>query len=367
LFGPEIDYIRDAIGRRHLSGDGYYTKRCSGFLESFIGAPKVLLTPSGTHALELAALLLDLKPGDEVLVPSFTFPSTVNAFLLRGVRPRFVDIRPDTLNLDAEQAEAQITKRTRAIAPVHYAGVPCDMARLVRIARKSRLPIIEDAAHALGSSIDGRLAGTFGALSALSFHETKNVTCGEGGALILMDPRLIARAEIVRQKGTNRSQFLRGVVDKYSWVDVGSSYVPSELQSAYLWAQLERLKTIQQHRRKIFQRYAWALKRWEDRGRLRLPVIPPGVVSSHHLFHILLDSESDRNRVMDSLTQKGIASVFHYFPLHLSLMGRRLGYRPGQFPVTEDVSRRLLRLPLYNQMTDREQSYVLRSLDAILR
>jgi len=361
LWGKEIRYIRSAIRRGQISGDGYFTEQCSRWLEKRLAAPKVLLTPSGTHALELAALLLNLKPSDEFIVSSFTFPSTANAFVLRGAVPRFVDIRPDTLNIDERLVEAAVNRRTKVLVPMHYAGVPCDMTALNRLARKHRLKMVEDAAQALGARYRGRLAGTFGDLNAFSFHETKNIICGEGGALAIMDPRYSDRAEIIRQKGTNRAKFYRGEVDKYSWVDVGSSYVPSELQSAYLFAQLEKLDAVISLRRRLYERYREALQPLEDRGNLTLPVIPSGVTSSYHLFHILVGSQKARDRILTGLRRVGITSVFHYFPLHLSGMGRKFGYRRGQFPISEKTSACLLRLPLYNRMTSSEQAYVIRN------
>jgi dTDP-4-amino-4,6-dideoxygalactose transaminase len=366
VLGREFRYIRDAVRRGQLSGDGYYTGKCSRLLERRLGAHRVLLTPSCTHALELAALLLDLKSGDEVILPTFTFPSTANAFVLRGAVPRLIDIRPDTLNMDERLLEEAITARSRAVCPVHYAGVPCRMDRIGRVARRRGLSVVEDAAQALGASVDGRPAAAWGCLNALSFHETKNCACGEGGALVITEPRLAQRAEIIRQKGTNRAQFLRGQVDKYSWVDVGSSYVPSELQAAYLLAQLEKLPAVLSVRRRLFENYQQALARHQDRGRLQLPAIPADSRSSYHLFHILLENERDRDRVMAGLQKRGVLAIFHYFPLHLSKMGRRFGYRPGQLPVAESVSKRLLRLPMYNTMTEPEQDYVIRTLQALL-
>jgi dTDP-4-amino-4,6-dideoxygalactose transaminase len=362
LAGSELRYIGDALRRGQISGDGFYTRRCSAYLEHLLGVPRVLVTPSCTQALELAFLLLKSEPEQEVICPSFTFPSTANAFVLRGLKPKFIDIRPDTLNMDERLLEAAITRRTAAITPVHYAGVPCQMDVVMKVARRHRLAVVEDAAQALGARFRGRPAGTFGALNAFSFHETKNCMCGEGGALAITEARYIRRAEIIRQKGTNREQFYRGEIDKYSWVDWGSSYVPSELQTAYLMAQLEKLTVITRHRRHLYERYQAALAALEARGVLQLPVIPKDCESSYHLFHVLLATGRDRERVMTGLQRRGIYATFHFLPLHLSVMGRRFGYRRGDFPVTESVSQRLLRLPLYNSMTPAEQDRVIREL-----
>jgi len=313
----------------------------------------------------LAYLLLPTEPEQEVLCPSFTFPSTVNAFVIRGLKPRFIDIRADTLNLNERLLEASITRRTVAITPVHYAGVPCQMDMIMRVARKHHLAVIEDAAQALGARFRGRLAGTFGALNAFSFHETKNCMCGEGGALAITNTRYTLRAEIIRQKGTNREAFYRGQVDKYSWVDWGSSYVPSELQTAFLLAQLEKLAPITRRRRQLYEGYRAALAPLEARGVLALPIIPEECESSYHLFHVLLETERERRRVMTGLERKGIYATFHFLPLHVSAMGRRFGYRKGDFPVTENASARLLRFPLFNSMTDSEQDRVVRTLQSL--
>ncbi len=366
LWGSELRYIADAVRRGQLSGDGYYTGQCQAILRRTVRAEEVLLTSSCTHALELAFLLLDIRPGDEVIVPSFTFPSTSNAFVLRGARPVFIDIRPDTLNMNEQLLESLVTSRTRAIVPVHYAGVPCQMDVIERVAHKHNLAVVEDAAQALGASFRGRPAGGMGVLNALSFHETKNCQCGEGGALLIQDPRYRKRAEILRQKGTNRAQYFRGEVDKYSWVDIGSSYVPSELQAAYLYSQLEHLKQIKAVRQRLYDRYFDALEPFEHQGKLRRPYIPPDCNSSHHAFYILLNSERERDRVIQGLQKKNIHAVFHYFPLHASTMGKQFGYRSGACPVSEIVSRRLVRLPLYNSMTVHEQRYVLETLGKLL-
>jgi dTDP-4-amino-4,6-dideoxygalactose transaminase len=362
LVGRELDYLRDAVERGHLSGDGYYTGRCRALLEEILGAPRVLLTTSCTHALEMAALLLDVRPGDEVIVPSFTFVSTVNAFVLRGATPVFADIRPDTLNLDEREVAARLSPRTRAILPVHYAGVACAMEPILAAAAERGAAVVEDNAHGLFGLYQGRKLGTFGALSTLSFHETKNVFCGEGGAIVVNDPALVARAEILREKGTDRSRFFRGEVDRYTWVDVGSSYLPSDMLAAFLLAQLEERDAIQERRRRIWERYREELSPWAAGKGIRLPVVPPGCVQPYHLFYLLLPSLADRTRVLAHLKDRGVHAVFHYQPLHLSEMGRRFGGGPGDCPVTESVSDRLLRLPLFAALTEAEQGRVIAAL-----
>ncbi|MGE3274344.1 MAG: dTDP-4-amino-4,6-dideoxygalactose transaminase [Vicinamibacterales bacterium] len=357
--GRELDYMREALAGGHISGDGPFTKRCHAALEAVTGSRKALLTTSCTHALEMAALLLDIAPGDEVICPAFTFVSTINAFVLRGARPVFVDVRPDTLNLDERLVEAAITPRTRAILVVHYAGVACAMDTLGAIAARHGLPIVEDAAHGLFGSYRDRPLGSLGALSTLSFHETKNLTCGEGGALLINDPRYVERAEIIREKGTNRSRFFRGEVDRYTWADLGSSYLPSDLLAAYLWAQLEARDAIQARRQVIWARYADALAPWAAASGVGLPAVPDGCRHPAHLFYMLLPSLADRDALIARLRADGILLVFHYQPLHLSEMGRRFGGQDGQCPVTEDVADRLVRLPLFYQLTDEEQARVI--------
>lgn len=363
LVGNELSYIADSVGSGHISGDGRYTKRCHALLERELGVAKVLLTPSCTHALEMSALLLDLQPGDEVIIPSFTFVSTVNAFVLRGAVPVFCDIRPDTLNLDERLLPDLITERTRAIVPVHYAGVGCEMNAIMQLAEEHGLRVIEDNAHGLFGRYRGRPLGSFGAMATQSFHETKNFTCGEGGALLINDPALIERAEIIREKGTNRSRFFRGMVDKYTWVDIGSSYLPSDVLAAYLYAQFEAREQIQAKRQRIWQRYWNTLHDWAAQHDVRLPVIPEDREQPYHMFYMLLPSLEVRQRLIAHLRQRGIMAVFHYLPLHLSEMGQKLGGRPGQCPVTEDISDRLLRLPFFNLLTDDEQSEV---IDAVM-
>ncbi len=367
LAGREMEYMRQALEAGHISGDGVFTKRCHALLERELGVAKALLTTSCTHALEMAALLLDLRPGDEVIAPSFAFVTTVNAFVLRGARPVFVDIRPDTLNLDESKLESAAAGRAKAVVPLHYAGVGCAMDAVMDIASRRGLSVVEDAAHGLFGRRRGKRLGTFGRLAALSFHETKNFTCGEGGALLINDPALIERAEILREKGTNRSMFFRGQVDKYTWVDLGSSYLPSDLLAAFLLAQLEEADAIQARRRAIWTRYFERLSPWAERIGARLPVVPPECESAFHLFHILLPDEAKRDALMNGLKARGILAVFHYLPLHLSPMGRSWGYKKGDFPVTEDVSARLLRLPFYVSLTEADQDRVCGAIEDITR
>jgi dTDP-4-amino-4,6-dideoxygalactose transaminase len=348
----------------HISGDGAFTRRSEALLEGLLPAPRVLLTTSCTHALELAALLLDLQPGDEVVGPSFTFVSTFNAFVLRGARPVFADIRPDTLNLDPSSLERSLTPRTRAIVVMHYAGVACEMDAILRIAQAHGLPVIEDNAHGLFGAYRGRQLGTFGAMATLSFHETKNITCGEGGAVVINDAALIDRAEILREKGTDRSRFFRGLVDKYTWRDVGSSYVPSEILAAFLYAQLEERARIQRARRARWDAYRAQLGPWAATWGVTLPTVPDGCEQPGHLFYLLLTSAADRSAFIAHLRTQEIDAVFHYLPLHLSDMGRRFGGREGACPVTEDVSDRLVRLPLSAGLTDEEQQRIVAAVCA---
>lgn len=356
--GRELDYMRQAIERKRLAGDGSFTLRCQDILQEVLGAPKALLTTSCTHALEMAALLLDIGASDEVIAPSFTFPSTLNAFVLRGARPVFADVRPDTLNVDEAGLEALITERTRAILVMHYAGVGCEMDSILEIASRRGLPVVEDNAHGLFGRYRGRPLGTFGALSTLSFHETKNVTCGEGGALVLNDASLIERAEILREKGTNRTRFVRGEVQRYTWVDVGSSYLPSELLGAFLCAQLEERERIQARRQAIWQRYASELAAWAAANGVALPTVPAGCEHPSHLFYMLLPSTARRDEFLRHLQARGVDAAFHYLPLHLSDMARRFGAAPRHCPVAENVSARLVRLPLSTDMTVAEQDQV---------
>ena len=357
--GREAEYMQQAMSSGVISGDGAFTKRCHQMLEEITGARKALLTTSCTHALEMAALLLDIREGDEVICPAFTFVSSVNAFVLRGARPAFVDVRRDTLNIDERLLEAAITPRTKAIVVVHYAGVACEMDAIGRIAAARGIPVVEDNAHGLFGSYRGRALGSFGAMATLSFHETKNVTCGEGGALLINDESLIERAEIIREKGTNRSRFFRGEVDRYTWVDVGSSYLPSDLLAAYLAAQLEGCDEIQQKRQQIWSHYAAELKTWAAEHNVRLPVVPEGREHPAHLFYLLFPSLEERSAFIAHMRREQILTVFHYQPLHLSEMGRRFGGAPGQHPVTEAVADRLVRLPMYYQLTAAEQGRVI--------
>lgn len=364
LTGNEYKYIAEAIANGHASGDGPFTKKCHNFLETELGTMKALLTTSCTHALEMAALLLDCGPEDEVIVPSYTFVSTANAFALRGARIVFCDVRPDTLNLDEEHFESLITGRTKAVIPVHYAGVPCAMNRIIEIARRNGVYVVEDNAHGLFATFRKQYTGTFGCLATQSFHETKNITCGEGGALLVNDPKLVERAIIIRDKGTDRSQFLRGMVDKYTWTDIGSSYLPSDLLAAFLYAQLEAREAIQQKRKRIWNIYWQLLADWAEEVGARLPVIPPECEQAYHMFYVILPSSNFRDGVITHLKANGILSVFHYVPLHLSTAGRKFAARPSHCPVTEDLSSRLLRLPFYNDITVDEQERVVSSLSS---
>lgn len=357
--GNEQAYMAEALANGHISGDGAFTRRCHQLLEESLGTSKALLTTSCTHALEMSALLLDIKPGDEVIIPSFTFVSTVNAFVLRGARPVFVDIRPDTLNLDEALVERAITPRTRAVVVVHYAGVGCEMDSILETTRRHNAALIEDNAHGLFGKYRGRFLGTFGIMATQSFHETKNFSCGEGGALLINDASLIERAEIIREKGTDRSRFFRGQVDKYTWVDVGSSYLPSELLSAFLLAQLEKRERIQTRRREIWERYDQALRFWVEDNQVALPFVPEHCEQAYHMFYMLLPSLKTRQAFIAHLKEQGIMSVFHYLPLHTSAMGERFGGRAGDCPVTEDISDRLIRLPFFNSLTPEDQQRVI--------
>lgn len=362
LEGAEIENVLKAFSNMHVAGDGSFTRRCHELLELAIGAPKALLTTSCTHALEMAALLLNIRPGDEVIVPSFTFVSTVNAFVLRGAHPVFVDIRPDTLNLDERLIEAKLTAKTRAIVPVHYAGVGCDMDVICKLGTERSIPIVEDNAHGLFGRFRGRKLGSFGAFSTLSFHETKNITCGEGGALIINQPEYVERAEIIREKGTNRSQFFRGQVDKYGWVDVGSSYLPSEVLAAFLVAQLEAQESIQRRRQVAWQRYNAELATWAAEQGIGVPFVPPDVEHPAHMFYLLLPTLEQRQAFIAHMWKARIMTPFHYVPLHTSIMGRKLGYAEGDCPVTENVSDRLVRLPLFASISVDEQSRVIEQI-----
>ena len=360
--GKEFEFIQEAIKSWQLSGDGSFTKKCHAYFERELGTPKALLTTSCTHALEMAALLLDIAPGDEIIVPSFTFVSTVNAFALRGARPVFIDIRPDTLNLDETKLESLITPRTKAILVVHYAGVACEMDPILKVAAKHNIAVVEDNAHGLFGKYKGRYLGTLGCLATQSFHETKNFTCGEGGALLINDPQYIERAEIIREKGTNRSRFFRGQVDKYTWVDLGSSYLPSDILAAFLYAQLEARDTIQAKRRRIWEYYDENLKAWAGDVDVKLPSVPEDCEHPYHMYYLVLPSLEKRQALISHLNARNINSVFHYQPLHLSNMGQLFGGKTGDCPVTEAVSDRLLRLPFYNDLTEEEQARVVAAM-----
>ena len=357
MTGREAEYIAEAHALGHLSGDGEFTKKCHGWLERNTGTAKALLTHSCTAALEMAAILIDLKPGDEVIMPSFTFVSTANAVVLRGARPVFVDIRADTINIDESLIEAAITERTKAIFVVHYAGISCDMDVIMRIAKRNQLYVVEDAAQGIMSKYQGRPLGSIGHLGALSFHETKNLISGEGGALLINDPELIERAEIIREKGTNRSKFFRGQVDKYSWVDIGSSFLPSELIAAFLWAQLENAEAITANRLDLWHAYHEVLRPLEQQGKLRRPIVPSDCTQNAHMYYILLPSLEERRRLIASMKEEDVHPVFHYIPLHSAPAGRIYARTCGDMTVTDRTSDTLLRLPLW--LPDMDQQKVI--------
>jgi dTDP-4-amino-4,6-dideoxygalactose transaminase len=354
--------VQEALSSGILSGNGPFARQCESILEAVTGARRALLTSSCTAALDAAALLLDAEPGDEVIVPSFTFASTANAFAGRGLRPVFADCRPDTLNIDERTVAPLIGPRTRAVVAMHYGGIGCDMDGLQRLAGRHHLTMIEDNAHGIFGKFRGRPLGSFGALATQSFHETKNVTSGEGGALLINHAALVDRAEVVREKGTNRSRFFRGEVDKYTWVDYGSNYLSSELQAACLFAQLRSHDVIQQKRAAIWRCYDTSLRDWAQASDVRLPVVPPQCEHPSHLYYLLLPSAAARSRLIQHLKVRGILAVFHYLPLHLSPMGQRFGGRPGDCPVAEDVSERLLRLPFYTDLTAEDHRTVIESV-----
>jgi dTDP-4-amino-4,6-dideoxygalactose transaminase len=355
----QIAYIQEAIQSGHISGDGQFTKKCHAWLENYLGVKKALLTTNCTHALEMSALLLDLKPGDEVITPSFTFVSTVNAFILRGAKPVFADIRPDTLNIDENQIEDLVNEKTRAVYVVHYAGVGCEMDKILEIADRHDLQVVEDNAHGLFGKYQGKLLGTFGTMACQSFHETKNISSGEGGALLINDENLVERAEIIREKGTDRSKFFRGQIDKYSWVDLGSSYLPSEIIAAVLYSQLEEADKIQHKRKSIWERYFQGLGEWAAESKIKLPTVPANCNQSYHLFYMLLSNLEERQRFIQYLRENQIYSVFHYVPLHTSAMGRKFGYHEGDLPITEEMSDRLVRLPFYFDLSEEDQDQVI--------
>jgi dTDP-4-amino-4,6-dideoxygalactose transaminase len=358
LVGREIEYVQQAIAEGHISGGGIFTEKCQNLLRDSLNAEEVILTTSGTHALEIAALLLDLKPGDEVIMPSFTFVSTANAFALRGARLIFADIRSDTLNIDEQQIPSLLSDRTRAVVPVHYGGVACEMNVIDEICGPKGITVIEDNAHGLFATYNDRYLGTLGKMAALSFHETKNVTCGEGGALIINDSELIPQARVIRDKGTNRSRFLRGEVDRYTWVSLGSSYQPSDMLAAYLLAQLEERSKITEKRLLLWNRYMDSLGDWAAENSVKLPTVPDECIHSSHIFYLLMPDQISREAMIEKLRTKGILAVFHYQPLHLS------GMIEDSFecPVTESVASRLVRLPLYFGLREQEQNSVIREV-----
>jgi len=359
LLGKELDFMKEAVSRQHLSGNGNFTVLCQEKLERELLAKKVLLTTSCTAALEMSAILLDVQPGDEVIVPSFTFVSGANAFVLRGAKPIFVDIRKDTLNIDENLIEAHITPKTKAILIVHYAGVACEMEALLAISKKHRIPIVEDNAHGLFGTYRGQPLGSFGTFATQSFHETKNVICGEGGALVVNEASFIDRAEVLWEKGTNRKKFFAGLVDKYTWVDIGSSFLLSDLLAAFLFAQLEQAEKIQSIRHGVWSYYNGALSSQTRQLDIELPQVPSDCKHAAHLFYILLPNQNRRDELIRFLRSKGIGSAFHYLPLHLSPMGRQFGYEEGDCPVTEDISGKLVRLPFHNSLTRKEQDRVI--------
>lgn len=366
MVGKELAYIQQAVENMHLSGDGAFTQQCHTWLEEHVGCQRALLTHSGTAALEMTALLMDIQPGDEIIMPSFTFVSTANAFVLRSGVPVFVDIRPDILCIDETKIEAAITPRTKAIVVVHYAGVSCEMDTICALAQRHGLLVIEDAAQGICSFYKGRPLGSLGAFAAVSFHETKNVIAGEGGALLLNEHRWIERAEIIREKGTNRKEFFRGHVDKYSWVDIGSSYLPSEINAAFLWAQLEEAEAITQSRTIVWQHYHEAFADLEQRGYLRRPIIPPECQHNSHLYYLLFPNLHTRTNVLEQLGQAGVNAVFHYIPLHSSPAGQRYGRSVGTLLHTNKASDCLLRLPLWVGMQDKEVSFVIDTVRTVV-
>ena len=363
VIGTELSYIQQALQNNKLSGDGPFTKACSQWLEEKFQTRKALLTPSCTAALEMAAILVDIGPGDEVIMPSYTFVSTANAFVLRGATIVFVDVEPETMNMDVAAVEAAITAKTRAIVPVHYAGVSCDMNALMALAERHQLWVIEDAAQGVMSRYHQKALGALGHIGCFSFHDTKNYTAGgEGGAILINDPELVERAEIIREKGTDRSQFIRGQLDKYTWQDVGSSYLPSELQAAYLLAQLESAETINERRLALWQRYFEALRPLADEGKLTLPHVPENCEHNAHMFYIKLRDISERSDFINHLKARDIVSVFHYIPLHSSPAGQKFGRLAGEDKFTTKESERLVRLPMFYQLSEQQQGQVIEAV-----
>jgi dTDP-4-amino-4,6-dideoxygalactose transaminase len=366
IAGKELHYIAQAVTLGNISGDGEFARRCTAIMQERFGIHKILLTPSCTAALELSAMLLDIQPGDEVILPSYTFVSTANAFMRVGAKPVFVDIRPDTLNLDERLVEQAITEKTKAIVPVHYAGVGCEMDLISTIAEKYNLKIIEDAAQGVNALYHDQYLGSIGQLGCFSFHETKNFICGEGGAICLNSEELVDRAQIIRDKGTNRQAFFQGLVDKYTWCDIGSSFVLSEINCAFLYAQLEMFDEITLKRKQIFDTYYQSLLALEQNRHLRLPCVPEDCVSNHHMFYIMLPNKTVRDGLMNHLRQKQITAVFHFVPLHTSPMGEKWGYKPGDFPISEQAGDCLLRLPFYYEITPEEQNRVVSEIQEYL-
>ncbi len=362
MVGNEMEYIRQAFENAHISGDGIFTKKTQALIEQITGVPKAILTTSCTHALEMSAILLDIQEGDEVIFPAYTFVSTLNAFVLRGARPVFVDVRPDTLNLDENLLEAYITPQTKAIVVVHYAGVGAEMDTILAIAARHNLPVVEDNAHGLFGKYKGKYLGTLGCMATQSFHETKNITCGEGGAILINDLKYVDRAEIIREKGTNRSRFFRGMIDRYTWVDIGSSYLPSDILAAILYAQFENWQKIQEKRKHIWDYYQTHLCAWAEKNGVQLPYIPPECEQAYHMFYMVLPSLDMRQSLMAHLKEHGIISVFHYQPLHLSDMGIHFGGKPGDCPVTERMGDCLLRLPMHYSLNDEDLGEVIETL-----
>jgi len=367
LTAEELDNVTRCLTEGQISGDGPFTKQCQVVLQRKFHAERALLTTSCTSALEMAALLCDIEPGDEVIMPSYTFVSTANAFLLRGARPIFVDIRPDTLNMDEKLLPSVVTPRTKAIVPVHYAGVACEMDAILRTAAQHGLRVIEDAAQAVNATYGGAYLGTLGDLGAYSFHESKNFVCGEGGALLVNREGFAERAEIIREKGTDRARFFRGEVDKYTWMDLGSSYVPADILAALLLAQLNRMDEITSARRRVFEAYQTGLNALVQRGLVSFPTIPPKCTTNYHIFYLLVTDLATRTALIDHLRKAGILAVFHYVPLHTSPLGQSLGYRPGMFPVSESASDRLIRLPLFGSLSEAEQASVIAEVLSFFR
>lgn len=365
--GNEIEFIKDAIDTRKISGDGKYTKKCSEWFKNRTKTKGILLTTSCTHATELAALLCDIQPGDEVIMPSYTFVSTADAFVLRGAKPIFVDIRPDTMNINEKLIENAITEKTKAIVPVHYAGVACEMDAIMAIAKKYNLYVIEDAAQGVMSEYKGRALGTIGDAGCYSFHETKNYSMGEGGAILIQDDEKMELAEIIREKGTNRSKFFRGQIDKYTWVEAGSSYLPSELNAAYLYAQLEKADEIYDNRMAIWNRYYQELEELEDQGYIQRPIVPEGCKHNAHMFYIKARNLEERTRLLSYLKENGVMAVFHYIPLHSAPAGKRYGEFRGEDKYTTIESERLARLPLYYGLKDEDQTRVIELIKAFYR